>query len=137
MRLSSKKGPDKERADQTAGSRGRPRYSGPRTTDEALRRRLGAYRDETIERRAQCGAWLREKRESAGLSQSDFAKLSGMAHKHAVSQLECGYMRVRPEKYLSLAAALRMNPQEFVKEMMRYYDPVAFEILFTAPDSGS
>ena len=82
------------------------------------------------ERRREGGRWLREMRERAGLSQRELASLVKMDYYTFVSQLENGRGRVPPDCYYVWARAIGVAPREFVKNIMKYYDPVTFEILF-------
>ena len=47
-----------------------------------------------------------------------------------VSMIESGRGRIRPESYRLWAAAMDLSPREFVENIMKYYDPIAYEILF-------
>lgn len=76
------------------------------------------------------GQWLRERREAAGLSQRQLAALVGAEYYTFISQLESGRGRIPPDRYLEWSSALKMEPKRFVRELMRYYDPVTYEILF-------
>lgn len=80
--------------------------------------------------RRQGGRWLREKREAAGLSQRQMAELVGADYYTFISQLETGRGRIPPDRYRDWATALGVSPQDFVRELMRYYDPVTYGILF-------
>ena len=82
------------------------------------------------ERRREGGRWLKELREQAGLSQRELANLVKMDYYTFISQLENGRGRVPPDCYHAWAQALKISPREFVKDILRYYDPVTFEILF-------
>lgn len=82
------------------------------------------------ELRKAAGAWLRELRERRGLSQRQVAKLVGTEYYTFVSQLETGRGRIPPDRYLDWAKALDVEPREFVRALMRYYDPVTYGILF-------
>ncbi len=82
------------------------------------------------ELRKAAGAWLRELRERRGLSQRQLAKLVGTEYYTFVSQLETGRGRIPPDRYLDWAKALDVEPREFVRALMRYYDPVTYAILF-------
>jgi len=86
--------------------------------------------------RQQAGRWLRGLRERQGLSQRELADLVGVEYYSFVSQLETGRGRVPPERYTTWAYALGMEPAEFVKGLMRYYDPVTYAILFGDPDGA-
>lgn len=79
------------------------------------------------EMRRDGGRYLRDLRERAGLSQRE---LVGTEYYTFVSQLENGRGRIPPDRLAIWAGALGVEPRTFVKSLMRYYDPVTFEILF-------
>ena len=83
------------------------------------------------------GKWLRERREQVGLSQRELAERVGADHYTLISQLETGRGRIPPERYMTWAAALDLPPQYFVQEILRFYDPVTFQILFSGNASAS
>ncbi|WP_370852998.1 helix-turn-helix domain-containing protein [Pararhizobium haloflavum] len=76
------------------------------------------------------GRWLRILRENENLSQRDLAKAVGIEYYSFISQLETGRGRIPPERYAAFAKAFRIDPRIFVRELMRYYDPVTHELLF-------
>lgn len=76
------------------------------------------------------GEWLRKLREQRGLSQRDLAKLVGAEYYTFISQLEMGRGRVPPDRYKVWADALGVPPRDFVKTLLRYYDPVTYGMLF-------
>jgi transcriptional regulator with XRE-family HTH domain len=80
--------------------------------------------------RREGGKWLRQQRENAGLSQRQLADLVGAEYYTFISQLETGRGRIPPDRYSLWAAALKIEPREFVREIMRFYDPVSHAILF-------
>ena len=82
--------------------------------------------------RREGGRWLKELREAAGLSQRELAAAVGADYYTFISQLETGRGRVPPDRYMQWAAALRLDPRDFVRELMRYYDPLTHEIIFGA-----
>lgn len=82
------------------------------------------------ELRRAAGEWLRKLREQRGLSQRDLAKLVGAEYYTFISQLEMGRGRVPPDRYRVWAEALGVTPKVFVKTLLRYYDPVTYEMLF-------
>ena len=86
--------------------------------------------EDVLEKRREGGKWLKELRERAGLSQRDLAQLIDTEYYTFVSQLENGRGRIPPDKYIIWSKALNIEPREFVKTLMRFYDPVTFEILF-------
>jgi transcriptional regulator with XRE-family HTH domain len=82
------------------------------------------------ELRREGGKWLKEQRERVGLSQRQLSDLIGTEYYTFVSQLETGRGRIPPDRYLVWAKALNMEPREFVRKIMHFYDPVTYEILF-------
>lgn len=82
------------------------------------------------ELRRSAGLWLKELRERRGLSQRQLAKMVGAEYYTFVSQLETGRGRIPPDRYRQWAEALGVAPAEFVRTLMRYYDPVTHDILF-------
>lgn len=80
--------------------------------------------------RREAGRYLRELREGKGLSQRQLADLVGTEYYTFVSQLETGRGRIPPEKYEVWAQALGVPAQDFVYNLLRYYDPVTFRLLF-------
>ena len=76
------------------------------------------------------GRWLKERREKVGLSQRQLAELVGAEYYTFISQLETGRGRIPPDKYRLWAQALRISPKEFVHDILRFYDPVTYGILF-------
>lgn len=87
--------------------------------------------NEVQDLRREGGRWLRDLREAAGLSQRDLAVKVGAEYYTFVSQLENGRGRVPPDRYDSWAAALGVNTRDFVKTLMKYYDPITYDILFS------
>ena len=85
---------------------------------------------EVQELRRDGGRWLRQCRENAGLSQRQLAHLVGAEYYTFISQLETGRGRIPPDRYYVWAKALKIPLKEFVKNILRFYDPVTFEILF-------
>lgn len=80
--------------------------------------------------RQEAGRWLRELREKRGLSQRDLAQKVGAEYYTFISQLEHGRGRIPPDRYLVWARALGVEPREFVRGLMSYYDPVTYDIVF-------
>jgi transcriptional regulator with XRE-family HTH domain len=87
---------------------------------------------EVQELRRSAGHWLKELREKRGLSQRQFASLVNTEHYTFISQLETGRGRIPPDRYRQWAAALGVEPAEFVRTLMQYYDPVTYDILFAS-----
>ena len=76
------------------------------------------------------GRWLKDQRERVGLSQRQLAELVGAEYYTFISQLETGRGRIPPDRYLAWARALRVDARDFVREVMRFYDPITYGILF-------
>jgi transcriptional regulator with XRE-family HTH domain len=95
-------------------------YSHPQRRSHELTQKL----------RTQAGHWLRELRESRGLSQRELAAQIGAEYCTFISQLETGRGRIPPDRYLAWARALGVDKREFVRTLMSYYDPVTYGILF-------
>ena len=85
---------------------------------------------ETIELRKEGGAWLKSLREARGLSQRKLADLIGTDYYTFISQVETGRGRIPPDRYVAWAEALGVEPREFVKNVLQFYDPITYEILF-------
>jgi transcriptional regulator with XRE-family HTH domain len=79
-----------------------------------------------MELRKPAGLWLRELRENCGLSQRQLAAKVGAEYYTIISQFETGRGRIPPDRYLVWAAALSVEPQEFVRTLtlMSYDDPL-------------
>jgi transcriptional regulator with XRE-family HTH domain len=86
------------------------------------------------ELRREAGRWLRSLRESRGLSQRQLADHVGLDYYTFVSQLEAGRGRIPPDRYSAWAESLGVETTLFVRTLMRYYDPVTYELLFKATD---
>ena len=85
---------------------------------------------EVMELRREAGLWLRGLREARGLSQRGLAELVGAEYYTFISQLESGRGRIPPDRYLAWAETLGVEPRQFVRALLRYYDPVTHKILF-------
>lgn len=80
--------------------------------------------------RKEAGETIQNLRQAQGLSQTELAAVLEVNQKTFISQLETGRRRVPPDKYEVTAKALNVEPREFVRMLMRYYDPVTYDILF-------
>lgn len=93
---------------------------------------------DTRELRWRGGRWLRGLREAAGLSQLDLARLTAVEYYTFISQIESGRGRIPPERYEAWAKALGLPTREFVIDLLHFYDPVTWGVLFDdrpAPDA--
>jgi transcriptional regulator with XRE-family HTH domain len=81
------------------------------------------------------GKWLKEQREKAGFSQRELAKELKLPYYTFISQVENGTARIPPEYYESWAVVLKVPVGNFVRAMLKYYDPIVFDLLF--PNSTS
>jgi transcriptional regulator with XRE-family HTH domain len=80
--------------------------------------------------RARFGAWLKEKREDAGLTQLDVAAFLDYAYPVMVSQVERG-ASVLPEHDLRLwSEVLRVNSKEFAKQFLYFCRPFIYECMY-------
>lgn len=85
-----------------------------------------------LELRREGGRYLKELREGRGLSQRQLAQLVGAEYYTFISQLETGRGRIPPDRYLAWADALGIPAKDLVRNVMRFYDPLTYEILFDA-----
>ena len=85
---------------------------------------------EVQELRRAAGLWLRDLRETRGLSQRELAAKLGVKYYTFISQLETGRGRVPPDQYAAWASALGVDPTAFVKKLLSFYDPVTYDFLF-------
>ncbi|WP_422570113.1 helix-turn-helix domain-containing protein [Antarcticirhabdus aurantiaca] len=80
--------------------------------------------------RKEGGAWLKQRREAAGLSQRELAERVEVGYYTFVSQIEAGRGRIPSERYSVWADALDMDARDFVRNIMAYYEPTTYQILF-------
>ena len=66
----------------------------------------------------------------AGLSQLDLARNLGLKYYTFISQVENGFGRVPIESMEAWAAALGVNPTDFARALISYYDPELHRLLF-------
>jgi transcriptional regulator with XRE-family HTH domain len=81
--------------------------------------------------RREGGRWLKEMREAVGLSQRQLAAKVGADYYTFISQLETGRGRIPPDRYRDWAQAFEVPEKIFVRELLRFYDPITYEILFS------
>ena len=80
--------------------------------------------------RKEAGRLLKELREAAGLTQRRLAEEVGIDYYTFIAQIESGRGRIPPERYEAFAKALGVPSQDFVKKMLKHYDPVTYQHLF-------
>tara|TARA_B100000989_G_scaffold242501_1_gene189449 strand:- start:14 stop:187 length:174 start_codon:yes stop_codon:yes gene_type:complete len=51
-----------------------------------------------------------------------------------ISQIEAGRGRVPSDRLRDWAEALEMEPREFAINLMKYYDPLTFDMIFGASE---
>jgi hypothetical protein len=85
---------------------------------------------EAKELRRQAGAWLKELRGGAGLSQLQLAEQLGLKYYTFVSQVENGFGRVPTESMEKWAKALGAKPSSFARQLLAFYDPELHRLLF-------
>jgi|APHig6443717497_1056834.scaffolds.fasta_scaffold02355_7 transcriptional regulator with XRE-family HTH domain len=86
--------------------------------------------EEVKELRRRAGSWLKSRRTEVGLTQRALAEAVGLEYYTMVSMIEAGRGRIPPDSYLAWANALKMEPAEFVRTLMQFYDPITHAILF-------
>jgi transcriptional regulator with XRE-family HTH domain len=80
--------------------------------------------------RKQAGAWLKELRGRAGLSQIELAQQLGFKYYTFISQVENGFGRVPTESMEAWARALGTDPSAFARKLLSYYEPELYRLLF-------
>jgi transcriptional regulator with XRE-family HTH domain len=96
---------------------------------------------------AAAGAWLKLLREEKGLTQRDIADALELKHYARISQMESGKLHLQPQNFEQYANAVGIEPAAFVRQLLSYYSPEIYEILFeertteeraaASPDSGA
>ncbi|MGD9616782.1 MAG: helix-turn-helix domain-containing protein [Alphaproteobacteria bacterium] len=85
----------------------------------------------TDDGRIAAGQWLRKARLQIGKTQQEVARLVGFEYYSMITGIEAGRARVPSSRYADYARALGMDPKDFAREMIRYYDPDTWKILFS------
>ena len=81
--------------------------------------------------RQQAGRWLKAGREAAGLTQAELAERVGLRYYTFVSQVESGLGRLPIETQGAWAAALGLEPRDFARTLLGYYEPELYRLLFS------
>ena len=87
--------------------------------------------------RQQAGRWLKAARETAGLTQAGLAERVGLRYYTFVSQVESGLGRLPIETQAAWAEALGLDPGEFARTLLRYYEPELHRLLFETATAQS
>lgn len=85
---------------------------------------------EVLELRREAGLWLKELREKRGISQREMAEMVGVLYYTYISQIETGRGKVPVDSYETWANVLGVPTRDFVRQILRYYDPVTHRHLF-------
>lgn len=80
--------------------------------------------------RQEAGLWLKGLREARGLTQRQLAAAVGVDYYTFISQVEAGRGRIPPDRYEAWANAMGIAPADFVRQLMRFYDPETYRLLF-------
>jgi transcriptional regulator with XRE-family HTH domain len=80
--------------------------------------------------RREAGAWLKELRAKAGLSQIELAEKLGLKYYTFISQVENGFGRVPTDSMEAWARALGSDPSEFARQLLSFYDRELYRLLF-------
>ena len=80
--------------------------------------------------RKQAGDWLKELRGRAGLSQAQLADELGFKYYTFVSQVENGFGRLPVESMEAWAKALNVEPSDFAKRLLSFYEPELYRLLY-------
>jgi transcriptional regulator with XRE-family HTH domain len=80
--------------------------------------------------RKQAGDWLKELRVRAGLSQVELADELGFKYYTFVSQVENGFGRLPVDSMEAWAKALNVDPSEFAKRLLSFYEPELYRLLY-------
>jgi transcriptional regulator with XRE-family HTH domain len=86
--------------------------------------------EESKEQRLALGILLKAMREDQGLSQRDLADRLYLDYYTFISQLETGRGKIPEHRYGEWAQALGQEPREFVRILLRHYQPTTYKILF-------
>lgn len=80
--------------------------------------------------RKDAGRWLKQQRQTAGLSQVQLAQRLGLKYYTFISQVENGFGRVPISLMEHWALALNIDPTEFARQLVAFYDPELYRLLF-------
>ncbi len=86
----------------------------------------------SLQNRKRAGMWLRGLREEAGLTQLQLARRLHIKYYAFVSQVETGLSRVPTGKLETWARTLNVDPPDFAKQLISFYEPELHRILYRA-----
>lgn len=84
----------------------------------------------STESRKEAGAWLKELRLRAGLSQIDLAAQLGLKYYTFISQIENGFGRVPTDLLEAWGRSLGQEPSAFARTLLSHYEPELHRLLF-------
>lgn len=87
--------------------------------------------------RREAGRWLKSVREAAGLTQAELAHRVGLRYYTFVSQVESGVGRVPIELQGAWARTVGLEPSEFARTLLHYYEPELYRLLFLGDEAGA
>jgi transcriptional regulator with XRE-family HTH domain len=88
----------------------------------------------SAELRKKAGTWLRSMRCELGLSQRELARRVNMDFYTFISQIESGRGRIPADRLRDWSEALEVDPKEFAINLMQYYDPHSFDMIYGSED---
>jgi transcriptional regulator with XRE-family HTH domain len=80
--------------------------------------------------RREAGAWLKELRAAAGLSQIQLAERLGYKYYTFIAQVENGFGKVPTDAMEAWALALGVKPAKFARQLLFHYEPELHRLLF-------
>lgn len=80
--------------------------------------------------RKRFGAWLKESREAAGLTQLDLAILLDYAYPTTISQIERGASALPPGELHRWAEAIRVAPKKLAEKHLYFTEPFLYMALY-------
>lgn len=84
----------------------------------------------SLQNRKRAGIWLRGLRGEAGLTQLELARRLGFKYYAFISQVETGFSRVPTDKFEAWAQALDVDPSDFTKRLISFYEPELHRLLY-------
>src|SRR5687768_15355072 len=82
----------------------------------------------------EAGAWLKELRQGAGLTQRKLAAAVGVGGYAYIAQLEGGYCKLPIVSMRKWADALGIPASTFAKQLLAYYEPEFYQMLFESTE---